>query len=92
MRIRFDSEVRFAERPERFDFGPQVRKQIFDSVFFIYGQDAGVETSFNKKDFSESINLSNTFDEYGFGSVAIKTLENAKHKIAMKVNVEYISP
>ena len=85
--MRFDSEVPINQRPQRFDFGKQT-KEIFDSAFFGIGQDMGVETSFNKESFSESINLNNALEELGFASVAIKTLEKAKHKVAMKLYIK----
>lgn len=45
----------------------------------------GIETSFNKKAYDESILVSNSFDEVGFGSIAIATLSKARHQVGMRV-------
>lgn len=45
----------------------------------------GIETSFNKKAYDESILISNSFDEVGFGSIAIATLSKARHQVGMRV-------
>ena len=37
----------------------------------------------------ELISINDNFEELGFGSIAIKTLEKADFKIAMKVYPEY---
>ena len=41
----------------------------------------GIETSFNKKAYDESILISNSFDEVGFGAIVITTLVKAKHNV-----------
>ena len=66
---------------------PREVKEIFDSIFFSIGMDQGVETSFTKDLFQESINLNDSFEELGFASVCIKTLQNAVHNVAMRVHL-----
>ena len=58
---------------------------IFDSTFFNVASRIGVETSFNRKAFDETIVLSNSFDEVGFGAIVITTLVKAKHNVGMRV-------
>lgn len=50
----------------------------------------GVETAFSKKALDETIILSNTFDEVGFGVVVVTTLKDAVHKVAMRVFPEIL--
>lgn len=47
-----------------------------------------MEATFNQATFEESIAFNNSFEELGFGSICIKTLAKAKHKIAMRVYPE----
>lgn len=60
-------------------------KDIFDSTFFSISAVSAVEATFNQATFEESIALNNSFEELGFGSICIKTLAKAKHKVAMRV-------
>lgn len=58
---------------------------MFDSTFFQVSQSMGIETSFQKKSYDESIFISNSFDEVGFGAISIATLVKAKHDVGLRV-------
>jgi len=88
-KVRFDSHVRM-EEPQLYRPTAQEAKEIFDSTFFSISRENGVEATFNQSTFEESITLNNSFDEIGFGTICIKTLQKAKHKVAMRVYPEYI--
>lgn len=73
LRVRIDSHVPI-DRLQEVELPENQRREILDSCFFGISQDAGVETSFNKEEFTESITLNNGFEECGYGCVVIKTL------------------
>lgn len=87
VRVRFDSHVRM-EEPYQYEPTTEEVKDIFDSTFFSISVVSAVEATFNQATFEESIALNNSFEELGFGSICIKTLAKAKHKVAMRVYPE----
>ena len=82
--IIFNSQVNLSP-PEYAALTGDEIKVIFDSTFFEISEIFGIETFLEKEKASESICLANTFDEIGFGCIVIKTMKNAKSKIAMRV-------
>lgn len=87
VRVRFDSHVRM-EEPYQYEPTVDEVKEIFDSTFFSISTVSAVEATFNQATFEESIAFNNSFEELGFGSICIKTLAKAKHKVAMRVYPE----
>ena len=84
-KVRIDSHVEMS-RPNPIRIPPLKCKEIFSSVFFEISEDMGLYLNLSRQKVPlELISINDNFEELGFGSIAIKTLEKADFKIAMKV-------